>query len=120
MATEKGMVTRRFALSRGAHVLLTEYIRDVHPGAATSHWLFPSPRQPRLPVTPIVVNHVLQRACQKAGIAGRFTHSHAVRKFVVVRLMQEEENRIEDISKWIGHKTVDLFGRDSDAFITIQ
>ena len=106
-ATEKGFATRRFALSGGARALLAEYIRDVHPGAAASRWVFPSPREPALPITPSVVNSVLVRACRVLGIRGAFTHSHALRKSVVVRLMQEN-NRIEDVSKWLGHKTLDL------------
>jgi integrase len=106
-ATEKGMVTRRFVLSAATRALLKEYIDDAHPGATTSRWLFPSPRDPVHPVTPVVVNLILQRACRLAGIHGRFTHSHAVRKFVVVQLMSQN-NRLEDVSKWLGHRTVDL------------
>ena len=106
-AIEKGLVTRAFVLSVGTQGLLATYIGDVHPGPHV-RWLFPSPKAGHtLPVTPAVVNNVLLRACRAAGIQGRHTHTHAVRKFVVCRLMQAH-NRIEDIAKWIGHRTVDL------------
>ena len=106
-ALEKGLVTRAFVLSRATQELLKAYLHDAHPGAHV-RWLFPSPKAGHLrPVTPVVVNSVLLRACRAAGIQGKHTHTHAVRKFVVCRLMQAQ-NRIEDIAKWIGHRTVDL------------
>jgi hypothetical protein len=58
-----------------------------HPGAHT-RWLFPSPKAGHaLPISPAAVNSVLLRACKSANIRGRHCHSHAVRKFVVCRLM---------------------------------
>jgi integrase len=94
-ALEKGLVVRQFVLGPETQRLLSQYVRDGHPGPDV-RWLFPSPRSGghRAPLTPGVVNAILLRACHQAGIRGRHTHSHAVRKFVVCRLMAAN-NRIE-------------------------
>ena len=108
-ALEKGLVMRAFSLSQATRALLERYVREGHPGAHV-RWLFPSPKAAHtLPVTPAVINSILpgtdravrgalrrtMRACRQAGVTGRHTHTHAVRKFVVCRLM-EARNRIED------------------------
>ena len=106
-ALEKGLVVRSFKLSERTSDLLRRYIVDEHPGSEV-RWLFPSPKKSNTqPVTPSVVNSVLLRACQIAKIRGRHTHSHAIRKFVVCSLMQAK-NRIEDVAKWLGHRSVDI------------
>lgn len=104
-ATEKGLVTRQFTLSTGTRTLLDAYVQGCHPHEAGSPWLFPSPRRPSVPVGAATINRILQRACRDLGLRGRHVHTHALRKFVVVRLMQLS-NRIEDVSKWLGHRTV--------------
>jgi integrase len=104
-ATEKGLVSRQFLLSTSTRALLEGYVRRGHPHEVASPWLFPSPRQPTVPIRAATVNRILQRACRDLGIRGRHIHSHAMRKFVVVRLMQLS-NRIEDVSKWLGHRSV--------------
>lgn len=104
-ATEKGLVPRQFLLSAGTRALLEGYVQRAHPHDVASPWLFPSPRQPSVPIRAATVNRILQRACRDLGIRGRHIHSHAMRKFVVVRLMQLS-NRIEDVSKWLGHRSV--------------
>lgn len=93
-------------------------MRDEHPNRQ-SVWLFPGRAATDLPITPVTINKVLRRACKILGsgflflrqnkgnpfvICGPHVHSHGMRKFVVCRLMQE--NRLEHVSKWIGHRTV--------------
>jgi integrase len=106
-ATEKGLVVRRFTLSAPTRLHLDDYIRNHHPGAST-RWLFPSPHHgAQAPISAGVVSQVLARACKLAGIRGRHVHTHAIRKGVVCRLMRAN-NRIENVAKWLGHKTVNL------------
>lgn len=55
-------------------------------------------------MTPSVIDSVLVQACRLLGIRGDFTHSHALRKSVVVRLMAKT-NRIEGISHRLPFET---------------
>ena len=134
-ALEKGLVLRQFALSRDTRELLAAYIRDEHPGVH-SRWLFPSPRGGHaLPISPAAVNGVLLRACTAANIRGRHVHSHTqeldgMRPSVswfwgaeVCGLSPDgrpesvgsrdqrsgccSDPWIQDVAKWIGHRTVD-------------
>lgn len=58
-ATEKGLVVRDFMLSDGTKALLKEHIVDhSHEHDRQSPWLFPSPKDPRLPLTPETIDPV--------------------------------------------------------------
>lgn len=110
---EKGSVCRAFALSPHTRTLLGSYLRDQRRGGAAADtpdsgpWLFPSERYPGRPIAAAVINQVVQRACRSVNIHGRHCHAHAFRKHVVCRLMALG-NRVEDVAKWIGHRTVNL------------
>lgn len=104
MAMEKGGHTRTFIISPATRQLLNQYLSIDHPGNRTP-WLFPSATDHRRPTEGRHVNMLVQRLCKQAGIEGRFTHSHAIRKFVAVTLMANKQNRIEDVCKFLGHTT---------------
>jgi integrase len=105
-AVEKGLVLRQFQLSETTRLVLTDYVKNHL--QRPHHWLFPSPcHDGQRPIGSHSINHILRRACRKAGISGRHVHSHAMRKFVVCRLMAAR-NRVEDVAKWIGHRSVNI------------
>jgi integrase len=105
-AMEKGLVVRSFQLSNTTKMVLHEYIQNhLH---TPYRWLFPSPHDNGCrPVGSNTINVILNRACKRAGISGRHCHTHAMRKFVVCQLMAAA-NRIENIAKWIGHRSVNV------------
>lgn len=101
-ATEKGLVTRPVMFGDTTRELLERYLASEHPGG---EFLFPNRRDTHFPVSGGTINAILQRACVAAGVRGRHCHAHGMRKFVVCRLMQEQ-NRLEDVSKWLGHRAL--------------
>lgn len=116
IAVEKGLCPRQFVLGDAARDIVGAYVRDWHPCPTRSRWLFPSPSDPTRPVSPDTVNAVLRRACRRAGISGRHCHSHGVRKYVICTLMSHPRNRLEDVAKWIGHRSIGTtFGTYWDA-----
>ena len=105
-AVEKGLAVRHFQLSETTRQVLGYYIENNL--RQPYRWLFPSPcHEGQRPIGSHTVNTVLQRACRQAGISGRHVHSHAIRKFVVCELMAAH-NRVEDVAKWIGHRSVNV------------
>ena len=48
-----------------------------------------------------------RRICRQVDIVGDHVHPHALRRTCVTRLL-EENNRLEDVSQWIGHRSVDM------------
>ena len=105
-AMEKGLVLRSFRLSKTTRTMVCNYIEN---HLRTPYkWLFPSPHEDgQRPIGSNTVNLILRRVCKQAGISGRHVHCHGIRKFVVCRLMAER-NRVEDVAKFIGHRSVNV------------
>lgn len=91
---------------------LREYVLKEHD--QTSEYLFPGARRPGCPA-PFGIRNVLGSVCHRAGLP-RFTphqfllgcikqrvHAPRHRHYVVNTLMQRG-NRLETVSKWLGHR----------------
>jgi integrase len=105
-AMEKGLVVRSFRLSKSTRAIVCQYVENHL--RKPYKWLFPSPHDDgQRPIGSNTVNAILRRVCKEAGISGRHVHCHGIRKFVVCRLMAEQ-NRVEDVAKFIGHRSVNV------------
>jgi integrase len=55
--------------------------------------------------TPENISHLIKQFCNDAGVVGNFVHVHAFRHTLVNSLMSHG-NKIENVSKYIGHASV--------------
>lgn len=55
--------------------------------------------------TPYNISHLIKQFCNDAGVVGNFVHVHAFRHTLVNSLMSHG-NKIENVSKYIGHSSV--------------
>lgn len=104
-ATEKGLCVRYFPISDGLKDALHQYL-SARSGAGNSKWLFPCKGDASNHISPSTVRNVIQRICRLSYIPPHLSHCHAIRRFVVCELMRAGNN-IEQVSKWLGHRSTD-------------
>lgn len=102
-ATEKGLKVRYFPLSTTLQKVLMSYITTHVPN--NTDWLFPRKGDTSNHISSSTVRNIFVRICQKSCIPSHLSHCHAIRKFVVCELMRAG-NSIEQVSKWLGHASV--------------
>lgn len=110
---EKGNKTRRFTIFLPLKQALEKY-RDGEYGVALGKKecaLFPIYNRREKNYSGNVhaigaeaINKLIKNVCTRAGVNGTYVHSHAFRKTVVIKLMNEG-NSLEHVAKFIGHST---------------
>lgn len=101
-ATEKGMHTRVFVIDAALATCLRDYITHERPHNCKSPWLFPSRKDLSMPISGCTLALRLKQHCARVGIKGQHVRLHGLRKFTVGALVGAG-NRIEAVSKWLGH-----------------
>ena len=102
-AIEKGLKIRYFSMSNTLQNVLKTYIATDVPN--NSHWLFPQKGDVSQHISSSTIRNIFVRICNKSCIPAHLSHCHAIRKFVVCELMRAG-NSIEQVSKWLGHESV--------------
>lgn len=111
---EKGNKIRKFKIFPALKQALEKY-RDSNFGIvlkSPEHYIFCSYNKksktytiPSLAkCTSGAIQHVVKNVCNRAGVTGSHVHTHAFRKTLVIKLMNEK-NTIDDVSKFIGHSS---------------
>ena len=102
-ATEKGLRMRYFPISNALRSVLKTYISMyVH---TDGKWLFPKKGDNSDHISTSTVRNVIRRICIQSCIPAHLSHCHIIRRFVVCELMRAG-NTIEQVSKWLGHQSV--------------
>ena len=57
-------------------------------------------------MTPGQIHHWFRQQCQRAHVGGPHVTLHGFRHFLVTVLMENGQNRVEDVSQYIGHRSV--------------
>lgn len=108
---EKGNKTRKFTIFLPLRQALEKYKNGDYKDAVTdlNFALFPtwdkktkSFKGCNKAVISGTINALVKTVCKRAGLSGTHIHSHAFRKTVVIKLM-EEGNTLDNVSKFIGH-----------------
>jgi hypothetical protein len=105
---EKYSTWRDVWLSPHLCTLLTRYIREERREETTSsRFLFPNPSHtsPDVAANNSTIARIVHRLCRRAHLPT--VNCHMFRHWVINRLM-ERGNSLETVSKWIGHRNVDI------------
>jgi integrase/recombinase XerD len=70
-----------------------------------SPYVFPSPRNPRRPITTRALQYLIERLCQEAGIPRRKAHPHTLRHTMATRLLRATHD-IRLVQKALGHASI--------------
>ena len=108
-AVEKGGTIRKFCLDAQTVECLRDYLRIEFPTeyCFDTARLFPrSVQQPDEHLSPSQMHWWFQKCCHSAKVSGSHCTLHQFRHYLVTKLMSNTQNRIEDVSQWIGHTNV--------------
>jgi len=70
-----------------------------------SPYLFPSPKDPKRPITTRTAQYLVEDLCRRAGIPRRKAHPHALRHTAATRLLRATGN-LELVRRFLGHASV--------------
>ena len=98
---------RMILLGPRAGELLLPYCLNLCATGRHNGWLFPSSKQAGLHIGGPMINRIVQQRCQQLQIVGVHVHAHAIRHYVIRKLVSIDNN-LEQVSKWIGHKTINI------------
>lgn len=102
--SEKGSQIRWFTIDSLMAQCLTDFIVRERRGGP-SPWLFPSSHRPGQCIHPNTLALRLRQVCNRLGIMGQHVRPHGMRRYTVCTLIRAG-NRIEDVSRWLGHRVV--------------
>lgn len=74
-------------------------------GILRSPWVFPSPRDPRRPITTRALQYLIERLGREAGLPRRLLHPHALRHTFATRVLRRSGN-LEAVRRLLGHSSV--------------
>lgn len=109
-ALEKGNTMRHFCMDPVLQESVITYLREDFPAGVDPACTRLFPRDlatnPAEPWTASQIHWWFRKLCRAGGVTGPHATMHQFRHYLVTRLMAHPDNKIEDVSQWLGHAHV--------------